>query len=198
MFYAAARKDPNTFTAAMSDWRESANSEWFDGSVRSVDQRLRRCAKLVEHARQLIARKPVSEAGEYLAAVHELSADRQALAGLREDLLTGGSGREVGVSPPGRTAAAQLTSRERRWVEIEGDRFFRANLDAAHLPAELVTRARNHAAKVTSGRRRCAALTEAFAARVLDLGRATPRTRTKTASAPRIRTNFSDSMLFLG
>jgi len=206
MHFSAARREstPTKFEEAMRDWRQSANDQWFDGTVASVDRRLRRCARLMSVAHQLMARDPGSV--EHMTAVRDLSADRAALADLRERLLTGGSGREAGVSPPGRTAAAKgkkktsprLTEGEQVWLEVEAARFMRENADAAHVPDELQTRARNHAEYHTSKLGlRSRVLTSAFVDRVLDLSRRVPRPRTVTAAAP-AAPDFADAMLFLG
>ncbi|QDH91710.1 hypothetical protein SEA_PHRAPPUCCINO_32 [Mycobacterium phage Phrappuccino] len=205
MFRTAApgrERSANSFTAAMTAWRESSDS-WFDGTVGSVDHRLQRCAKLLGAANGAMANTPFADAGQYLAALQELSADRQAIASLRDDLLTGSSGREaVGVSrSPGRTAAKtaaiKLASSEKRWVELEGDRFFTANRDAAHDHEELSERARHHAERHTSalGMQRSAVVTQAFIDKVVGLGRATPKPR--LAAAPRPTPDFAPEMLFL-
>jgi hypothetical protein len=199
MFH-AAKPQHAEFTASLKNFRDSSTN-WFDGTVRSVDQRLGRCARLLGAANAAAGLHPISESGQFIAAIQELSADRQALAGLREDLLTGGSGREnVGVSrAPGRTATAAraaLTPAERRWVDLESVRFVQANRDAAHAPDELAIRAQNHAELHASRLgRRCIDVTAAFVDSVLAQGRQVPRP--KVASAPKTMTDFPDDLLFL-
>lgn len=188
------------FDAAITAWRDTSDN-WFDGTVQSIDNRLRRCARLMHTANSQIRNGPTGDSYRYLAAHQELSADKQALAGLREDMLTGSFGREANVSPPGRTAAktsaVKLASQDQRWVDLESARFLQSNLDAAHLTEELSERARHHAEHHTSalGRERSRAMTAAFIDKVVELGRATPRPR--TASAPPVIPDFDDSLMFL-
>lgn len=202
------RHADNRFDAAMTAWRESSKS-WYDGSVASVDQRLRRCAKLLGVANGAVGQRSIGESPEYLAALRELSADRQVLASLRDDLLTGGSGREVGVSPPGRTAAAErrvreafnrssLTPQERRWVDLESARFLNANVEVvAQAPEELAERARYHGEAHTSALgKRSKLVTAAFVDRVSALGQSMPRPRT-AAAEPKTVSDFDAQLMFL-
>lgn len=188
------------FDAAITAWRDTSDN-WFDGTVQSIDNRLRRCARLINQASSQIAHGPAGESRRYLSAYQELSADKQALAGLRDDMLTGSFGREAGVSPPGRTAAKtatpKLAGQDQRWVDLESARFLQANIDAAHLAEELSERARRYAEHHTSalGRARSRAMTAAFVDKVVELGRATPRPR--TASAPAAIPDFDDTLMFL-
>lgn len=105
MFRTAApgrQRTAESFSAAIEQWRSTSDS-WFDGTFASVDNRLRRCAKLIQIANAAVGRDPMGSGQRYLNTLRELSADKQVIAELREDLLTGGSGREAGV-PSGRTA----------------------------------------------------------------------------------------------
>jgi len=203
MFRTAAPGHQRTaegFSAALTQWRDSSDT-WFDGSAESVDHRLRRCARLLTTANAAAGRLALGDAGQYLAAIQELSADKQALAGLREDLLTGYSGRgAAGVSPPsGRTATkrAQLSGAERRWVELESARFLNANADVAHAPEELTERARRHAEAHTwtVGAKRSRVVTAAFVEKAAALGRAIPRPR--VAAAPDTIPDFDPALMFL-
>lgn len=203
MFRTAApgiSRTAESFTTAMTEWRDSSDS-WFNG-IGSVDARLSRCAKLIHTAESAVGRLPAGDSGQYLAAIQELSADRQVIASLREDLLTGNSGREaVGVSrSPGRTASTKaptLSGQERRWVDLESAKFVTANRDVAHVADELTERARRHAELHTStlGAKRSREVTAAFVDKVADLGHRTPRPR--TASAPTTIPDFPDHLLFL-
>ncbi len=175
MFKSAApgrQKTSESFAAAMQDWRGTSDN-WFDGSVHSVDRRLSRCAKLIDVASKAVG----SGETKYLASIQELSADRTAIASLREDLLTGDSGREpVGVSrSPGRTAAlaTKLSSIEQRWVDLESARFINSNRDVAHVADELAERAWRHADRHPVSRTAAAA----FIDRVVELGRQIPQPR---------------------
>ena len=183
------RTAARSFSASLTAWRNTS-TDWFDGTVHSVDDRLRRCGKLLATANAAAGRGEM----QFLAAIEELSADREAIASLREELLTSGPGRGVpGVSPSGRTAA--LSPKSKRWVELEATRFLRANLDVAHVSEERDERARRYAAEGTSTFSDHQAATQAFVARVAALGNSMPRTR--TASAPVHSMDFADSALFL-
>lgn len=94
----------SAFDAAL-EYYAAAKETWFNGSVDSIDQRLASCDKLLHSARATVARLSIADSGRYLHAAEELDADRQALASLRADLLTGASGRADVTGPPGwRTA----------------------------------------------------------------------------------------------
>lgn len=190
MFHTATRTATRSFVAAMTAWSDSS-TDWFDGTVGSVDDRLRRCGRLLATANASVGR---GELDPYLGAIGELSADREAIASLREELLTSGPGRGVtGVSPSGRTAS--LSPQSKRWVELEATRFLRANLDVAHVGEERDERARRYAAENTSTFPDPQATTQAFVARVAALGDSLPRMR--TASAPPPSQDFDDTALFL-
>lgn len=198
--FAKANKTPTSFSSAMSHWRESADS-WFDGSVASVDARLRRCASLTHTAQCEVAN---SKSASHLGILNELSADRIALGSLRHDLLTGSADREaVGVSrSPGRVAAADriaaaydrslLTKEAKRWVDLESVKFITANADMAHNTEELSGRARAFVATQTAS----PVLARVFVSAVLDLGASQPRTKTaSTPPAPRL--DFDPSLIFI-
>jgi hypothetical protein len=183
---------PRTFTAALADFRKGS-ADWFDGSLGSVDQRMSKCSKLLHNAQTAAASDPVA----HLAAIAELSADHTALKNLREDLLTGASGREAGYTPPGQRLAKRLVSEDRRWVTLEGAKFFAAQEDARHDVNEMAERARRHAEVATSGlpAGRARLLTAAFEEAVATQARLTPRPR--TASRRPVFTAFPDSQMFL-
>lgn len=93
-----------SFDQAYSLYQSKAES-WFDGSVGSVDRRLSACERLLHAARATTARLSTSDSARYLRATDILKEDQRVLAGLREDLLNGASGRADVVGPPGwRTA----------------------------------------------------------------------------------------------
>jgi hypothetical protein len=185
----------------MASWRESSDN-WFDGTITSVDARLRHCNRLIAAANTIVGRVSIDDSRPYLTAAQELSADKQALAGLREELLTGGFGREAaGVPSPGRTAAKtatpDLAPQERRWVDLESARFLQANTAVAKEPGELAERARCHAEAHTSALGpRSEAVTAAFVNKVASLGRAMPSQRT-AAVGPRVIPDFASELMFL-
>jgi hypothetical protein len=96
-----------SFRLALRRYGDAAES-WFDGSIDSVDARLGSCQRLLHSIRATVGRLAVTDAARFLRAADDLEADRRALTALREDLLTGASGREDVVGPPGwRTAAPE-------------------------------------------------------------------------------------------
>lgn len=98
---------------------------------------------------------------------------------------------------PGNPTFASLHPNDRRWVALEGPKFFTANTDALADSHELATRAHNHAAVVTSTftRHRSAAVCQAFVEKVVELGREAyrPAQRREAATMP----DFGDSSLYL-
>jgi hypothetical protein len=85
------------FSQRLAAFRDTADS-WFDGTVDSVDRRAEKCSTLLAAASGAVSNDNL----EHLATVAELTADHRALAAMRDDLLTGASGREAGETPPGR------------------------------------------------------------------------------------------------
>lgn len=178
-----ARELDRTITAASFDKameRYAAEAEkWFDGSVNSIDRRLSFCDRLLHSVRATVARLSSSESLRYLHAAEELRQDRQSLASLREDMLTGASGRadESGLSgqrtAKRNTPGGGLIGTDQRWVELESAKFLAANYDVAADSNELSIRAANHAALKTSTftPARSQAVTREFVAKVVDLGR---------------------------
>ncbi len=77
------------------------SENWYDGSVDSVDHRLAQCDKLLHSIRCIVGRFSIADSGRYLHAAEHLESDRQSLAALRQDLLTGASNRADVVGPPG-------------------------------------------------------------------------------------------------
>lgn len=101
--------------------------------------------------------------------------------------------------PPTRHRAAldALPPSDRRWVTLEAARFVAAHTDCLSDPEELTTRAGHHAALKTStfSRPHSAAVTRAFVATVVELGKKTYRpSRAKTAA---IDIGFKDEAMFL-
>jgi len=186
---------PRTLTAALQNFRKDSDN-WFDGSVESVDRRMSRCSKLLHNAQSAAQDDPVA----HLTVIAELSADHTALKNLREDLLTGASGREAGYTPSGRRLAKRiahsLSPQERRWVALESTRFHAAQDDARANVTEMAARARHHAHTAASVfGHRSAAVTDAFEFAVAELARHMPRPR--TAARRPVFTDFPDSQLFL-
>jgi hypothetical protein len=189
-----------SFDAALARYAGQAES-WFDGSVNSIDRRLGSCERLLHSVRATVARLSATESHRYLRAAEELGLDRHALHTLRDDMLTGASDRADGSVLPGRRTAnpddpsplppvevnnipqmvvdrdmrpgRDLTGADRRWVTLESAKFVAANRDVLDDPSELATRATHHAQVQTSPytRARSAAVTRAFVATVVDLGR---------------------------
>ncbi len=108
MFKDAAALDRQVTATSFEKGLEHYSSEaekWFNGSVGSIDARLTACNRLLHSARATVARMAPTDAHRYLRAASELERDRRALLALRDDLLTGASGREDVTGPPGwRTA----------------------------------------------------------------------------------------------
>lgn len=104
----------------------------------------------------------------------------------------------IAGDPPKRKAALDsLPPTDRRWVTLEAARFVSAHTDCLSDPEELTTRAGHHAALKTSTftRPHSAAVTRAFVATVVELGKKTYRpSRAKTAA---IDIGFKDEAMFL-
>jgi hypothetical protein len=83
-----SQRTASAFVAAYRKYLATAE-KWFDGSAGSVDRRMTACDRLLHSAKSTVARMSVSESQRYLRAAEALTSDRIALAGLREDLLTG-------------------------------------------------------------------------------------------------------------
>lgn len=189
--YAESRglTNPRTFTAALDNFRKSADS-WFDGSVEAVDQRLARVNKLLHVAHNKAAEDPAGQ----LEVIAELSADRTALKSLREDLTSGAADRTTGYVPP--KVAATLTPAERRWIALESAKFIAEHEDVRYDVAEMGERARRYAEVVTSTMDRPREMTAAFEREVATIVRMTPRPRTASRPKP-VFTDFPDSQMFL-
>lgn len=97
------QRTATSFDRQMTAYTKAAES-WFDGTVGSVDRRLAQCERLLHQTRFHTARMGINDSARYLAAADSLNADREVLAGLRDDLLTGGANRQDVVGPPGYTA----------------------------------------------------------------------------------------------
>jgi hypothetical protein len=177
-----------------TQWRRESEN-WFDGSVESVDSRLAACDRLLAGAREQIANDGFGAGTrKHIGAIEDLEQQRHVLAGLRHDLLTAASDRgEFGA--PQQRQASNLSSDDRRYVELESAKFVRANSDC---PAdELAIRARHHAEVKTSTftQQRSRAVTAEFVERVAQLRRATPRPR--VAMAPLRSPDFPPELMFL-
>lgn len=176
---------------------------WFDGTIGSIDRRMAACATLIHSARATVGRLSATESHRYLGAARSLEADHRVLADLRDDMLTGASGRGDASGLPDRRTASKaspaggLTGVDRRWVELESARFVAANRDALDSTTELTTRATHHAGvhASTFTTERSRALTRAFVAKVTDLGRQSyvPTTVRTAAVLP----DFAPEAMFL-
>ena len=103
------QRTATSFDRQMTAYTKAAES-WFDGTVGSVDRRLAQCERLLHQTRFHTARMGINDSARYLAAADSLNADREVLAGLRDDLLTGGANRQDVVGPPGwRSAGTAFT-----------------------------------------------------------------------------------------
>lgn len=103
------QRTATSFDRQMAAYTNAAE-KWFDGSVGSVDRRLAQCDRLLHMTRAHTARMDIQEAARYLRAAELLNSDREVLAGLRDDLLTGGANRQDVVGPPGwRSAGTAFT-----------------------------------------------------------------------------------------
>ena len=94
------QRTATSFDRQMTAYTRQAES-WFDGSVSSVDRRLAHCDRLLHQTRAHTARMDIQEAARYLRAAELLNSDREVLAGLRDDLLTGGANRQDVTGPAG-------------------------------------------------------------------------------------------------
>ena len=159
-------------------WHRTADT-WFDGSIESVDRRLAACNHLLSASEKAVAEEGFS--ARHLAAISELQQSQGALEGLRRKLLTAASDYEEPILAPA-TADPHLARQDRRWVALEGAKFFRSHSDVPM--DELQIRARNFAELKTSTltQKRSQAIASAFVHRVAQLRRETPRPR--VASAP--------------
>lgn len=171
-------------------WRREAEV-WFDGSIESVDRRLAMCDRLLASARQAMGEDGFT-AGR-LAAVDDLGRQREALDGLRCQLLTAGADIEAPteVLPEGK-----LSHRDLRWVALEAPKFFRANHSA--VADELRTRAKNYAELHTSriSEQRSRTVTSAFVHKVSQLHSEASRAP-RTASVDRPAPDCADEMMFM-
>lgn len=179
-----ARELDRSRTAARfdQDMRRYADKaeQWFNGTVGSVDARLAHCKRLLHSVRFSVSRLPQTDSAPFLRAANALQEDVRTLEGLREDLLTGASGRvDVTAIPGQRTASHQspeggsLNGADRRWVQLESSRFVAANTDVLDDSRELSIRAQHYAELKTSTftPQRSGAVTRAFVAKVVDLGK---------------------------
>lgn len=178
-----------SFDKALGDYTAKAES-WYNGSVGSIDSRLSHCDRLLHSVAATMARIPASQSGRYLHAAEGLESDRRSLQGLREDLLTGASGRaNVTRSSAQRTAKKgnalpddenedtchhpKMGGSDRRWVELEAAKFLAANQDTLDDHDELSTRAASYAELKTStfSPEHSSAVTAAFVRKVATLAK---------------------------
>lgn len=73
----------------------SGNENWFDGSPDSVDRRIAQAKKISNLCKAACVRLSGRNASsQYIALAHEMDSDREALEGLRRDLLTAAADRD--------------------------------------------------------------------------------------------------------
>ena len=97
------QRTATSFDRQMTAYARQAES-WFDGSVGSVDRRLAHCDRLLHAASFHTARLAMTDGNRYLLqATDQLKSDREVLAALRDDLLTGGANRQDVTGPAGWT-----------------------------------------------------------------------------------------------
>lgn len=177
----------------------SRADDWFDGSVDSVDSRLAMCDKLLHQARAALGMGGIGNATA-LDRVASLETDRKGLTSLREDLTNGMAYREASnataLARQASVLVASLHPDDRRYVELEASKILRANASCRDFE-ELGERARRIAAEDTSSfsPRRSAEVTEALAARTIQLARRT-RPQTRTAAAPRAVEDFPSELMY--
>lgn len=161
-------------TDALEAWRAASN--WFDGSIESIDRRVAACSALTHR---------LGSAGIF-AAMDEIAAERAAAVNLRQGLLNGHE--RVAAAAPTRSDAP---------MTVEARAFVREHLDVAHAPEELTYRARRHAANLTYDQpaARADAIADAFVASVTRVAATVPRQATAAAvtSVP----DFDDSLMFM-
>lgn len=186
----------SSFDTLVQNYQKTAET-WFDGSVDSIDRRLARVDRLLHRIDATVARVAMVDAHHYLGALTSLCSDREALASLRHDLLTGAEN----YSPIGGTRTAsrhKLSSADQRWVTLEAASFVSQHTDALGAPDELAQRAAHHAGVKTSTftADRSRAITAAFTEQVLSLGAQMERPAVRTAAA--VFEDFEPEGLFVG
>jgi hypothetical protein len=165
--------------------------DWFDSTPDSVDRRIASIEHEEGRHRAALADNPVDP--ERLAALAYLGTTKEALASLREDLLTASAYRhEPRIQP--RQASIKLADADRRWVELEAAKFARDNEGAD--AEELRIRAANYAEVATSTLegRRAGAITAAFADRVVELS---PEPRLRRTAATNTYQDFPAELIFV-
>jgi hypothetical protein len=194
--YVRSRATASVHTAA-AQWHREAET-WFDGTVESVDRRLAVCDRLLHEARRSLADNLGNS--RRIAQVDSLEQARVALAGLRNDILTGGEwrhDRQVAPSPQQmQRLLAALAPADRRYVELESAKLIRnASCDD---PRELAGRAWRQASDEFSrfGQRRSDHVADAMAARVFHLARRSRPKRTAAARHSAIQ-DFPAELLYL-
>lgn len=183
--------------SAAQQWTRGAET-WFDGSVDSVDRRLKLADRMLHEARVSLADNTANMAR--MAQADYLEQAKTALLTLRSDLLTGSQWRhEHSVAPTPdqmRRLVASLGSSDRRYIELEAAKVLRNNPGCSD-PQELSGRAWRLASLEYSryGKRRSNAVADALAARVFHLAcRNRPR---RTASAPQAIPDFPAELMYL-
>lgn len=160
--------------------------DWFDTTPDSVDARLATIEHEAVRHRAALAENPLDP--ERLAALAQLDSAKEALASIREDLLTASAYRHEPRTQP-RQASVKLADADRRWVELEAAKFVRDNEGAD--TDEMRIRAANHADVVTStfSEARAKAIVAAFADRAAEL---TPEPRRKVDRRTAAKNTYQD------
>lgn len=191
--YARSRTASRTQTAE-AQWHREAET-WFDGTVDSVDRRLKVCDRILASTRARLANDGLgADAGRRLANMADFEQARTALTNLRSDILSGSEWRHeaAAVAPSPEHVSrllAQLHSEDRRYVELEAAKVIRNNPGCEF--TELAGRAWRQASAETSrfGKRRSDLIADAMAARVYQLAR---RTRPSKRTATTVRREIPD------
>lgn len=192
---AEMHRTAKSLAASVAEWREARdNTDWFDGKPETVDRHLANLRGMLHKAKSASGRYRLPNE-DHLQVIAELEEDRRSLEGLRRDLLNGSADRQNVTSSVGRRVS-NLSSEERRYVELESQNFFALNMDCLSDPEELSFRAKRHAelqtSQLTVARQK--QVVAAFVNKVEELGRQAPSRQAKIAE--KVSLDFDDQCLF--
>lgn len=119
-------------------YAQTKNS-WFDGSIESVDSRLRQCREFLSSLREA-----VNIDSNFLSVAERIESDQQRLEVFRESLLNGAEFGRESVGPIIEGAFKHLPNNAQRWIVLESKKFLRANEDTWSDKNELLVRAKYH------------------------------------------------------
>lgn len=205
----AAQRDSDVFKSVSKRYAATRET-WFDGSVESIDARLGHIKNLSHRAEQAIAKQGIGPSSHvYLAARQTLENDRIAIEGLREDMLTGCSGRAGSIDRLASSVVGEkadqtvdrlqregsISGADHRWLTLEAAKFLSGNEEVRHDLRELTERARRYASDSMSTRTasKSSLMTGLFVAKVQQGHR--PKRPQRVARAGYV--DFHDSMMFL-